>query len=260
MENLEDEIKELKIKLSFSMSMIEKYVLPLAIKKLEKFFLDTKDSYKEIKLMKEHYNTRILRLITKKGSDYIVKIYDDTKDEFYKERYYNQIKASEILKDFNEIPKIIFCDGNMIIMEYIEGITLEQYIKDGGKIEETNTKEYLVNFLRRLSHLTSNKGVLIDNEMTDDKINNRDIKEVIKSYDWLVDLDDSNFIFSHCDLHDENIIIRNKKVVAIIDWEISGFYPGNYERLKYEYLKDNYRYINEIYQSINGVNNLQRKF
>lgn len=36
-------------------------------------------------------------------------------------------------------------------------------------------------------------------------------------------------VFTHCDLNPFNIIVRNGKIAAIIDWEMSGWYPSYWE-------------------------------
>jgi thiamine kinase-like enzyme len=36
-------------------------------------------------------------------------------------------------------------------------------------------------------------------------------------------------VFTHGDLNPFNIMIRDKKVVAIIDWETAGWYPSYWE-------------------------------
>lgn len=42
----------------------------------------------------------------------------------------------------------------------------------------------------------------------------------------------SEIVLTHNDLHPRNIIVHDGKVVAIIDWELSGFYPEYWEYIK----------------------------
>jgi hypothetical protein len=44
--------------------------------------------------------------------------------------------------------------------------------------------------------------------------------------------------FTHADLRPKNIIVRNGRVAAIIDWEFSGWYPEYWE-----FTKANYNYF-----------------
>ncbi|KAK2874976.1 hypothetical protein FQN49_001893 [Arthroderma sp. PD_2] len=39
-------------------------------------------------------------------------------------------------------------------------------------------------------------------------------------------------VLTHNDLSPRNILVRNAKVVAIVDWELSGFYPAYWEYVK----------------------------
>jgi tRNA A-37 threonylcarbamoyl transferase component Bud32 len=39
-------------------------------------------------------------------------------------------------------------------------------------------------------------------------------------------------VFTHGDIAPRNIIVRDGKVVAILDWELSGFYPEYWEYVK----------------------------
>ena len=51
-----------------------------------------------------------------------------------------------------------------------------------------------------------------------------------------ISADDDIYVFCHCDLSDENIMVDpvTLKVLAIIDWEFSGFYPEEHEIPFYE--------------------------
>lgn len=44
---------------------------------------------------------------------------------------------------------------------------------------------------------------------------------------------DHRIVFSHGDLHQDNIMIRNGKIVALIDWEFSGWYPEYWDYVKF---------------------------
>jgi thiamine kinase-like enzyme len=36
-------------------------------------------------------------------------------------------------------------------------------------------------------------------------------------------------VFTHCDLNPTNILVREDKIVGIIDWEFAGWYPSYWE-------------------------------
>ena len=64
-----------------------------------------------------------------------------------------------------------------------------------------------------------------------------DLKDREKDQDWhdlqeMMSLQDgpwSSLKFTHCDLNPFNILVREGKVVGIIDWEFSGWYPHYWE-------------------------------
>lgn len=45
-------------------------------------------------------------------------------------------------------------------------------------------------------------------------------------------------VLTHSDLTPRNIIVQGGKVVAILDWELSGFYPAYWEYVKACYRPD----------------------
>ncbi|MGG6498963.1 UNVERIFIED_CONTAM: phosphotransferase, partial [Bacteroidetes bacterium 56_B9] len=45
-----------------------------------------------------------------------------------------------------------------------------------------------------------------------------------------------DIVLTHSDFHPRNIIVRDDKVVAILDWELAGFYPAYWEYVKANYL------------------------
>jgi serine/threonine protein kinase len=44
-------------------------------------------------------------------------------------------------------------------------------------------------------------------------------------------------VFTHGDLRPDNIIVKNGRVAAIIDWEMAGWYPDHWEFVKAFYLE-----------------------
>lgn len=45
-------------------------------------------------------------------------------------------------------------------------------------------------------------------------------------------------VFTHGDFRPANIIVRNGKVAAILDWELAGWYPEYWEFVKAFYLEN----------------------
>src|SRR3954452_13593451 len=64
-------------------------------------------------------------------------------------------------------------------------------------------------------------------------------KKLLDELDKLMPQHNINLIFSgglivmtHGDLHPRNIIVRDCRIVAILDWECAGFYPEYWEYTK----------------------------
>lgn len=53
--------------------------------------------------------------------------------------------------------------------------------------------------------------------------------------------DDSSIVFTHSDLHPSNILVSLEspcQIIAIVDWQQSGWYPDYWEFCKAEYAVD----------------------
>jgi serine/threonine protein kinase len=53
----------------------------------------------------------------------------------------------------------------------------------------------------------------------------------------MVDAHKHGIVFTHGDLRPDNIIVKNNRVTAIIDWEMAGWYPEYWEFAKAFYLE-----------------------
>ncbi|KAI0878162.1 kinase-like domain-containing protein [Hypoxylon argillaceum] len=52
-------------------------------------------------------------------------------------------------------------------------------------------------------------------------------------------------VFTHGDLHENNVIIRPDNTPVLIDWEVAGFYPAYHERLTAELLIVQFDFLDE---------------
>ncbi|KAF2757104.1 kinase-like protein [Pseudovirgaria hyperparasitica] len=43
---------------------------------------------------------------------------------------------------------------------------------------------------------------------------------------------DHRIVFSHCDLSQHNILVKNGKITGLLDWEYAGWYPEHWEYIK----------------------------
>lgn len=51
-------------------------------------------------------------------------------------------------------------------------------------------------------------------------------------WDMMGTLKDHKIVMTHGDLSPRNILVQGSKVVAILDWEMSGYYPEYWEYVK----------------------------
>jgi len=164
-----------------------------------------------------------------------------------------------VLRMVNEMnipsPKLVYTftyeNTCYIIMEKVEGDTLENVV-------DPNTLEILYNQLREvltcMRQKTSTEIVGIDGHVCTDPLItsygerkytteiafNESLHFLLKKR--LPDLfalmivrglgHEHRFVFTHADLTPRNIIVRNGKLEAIIDWEFAGFYPEYWEYAK----------------------------
>lgn len=144
------------------------------------------------------------------------------------ERLKNEVKSIEYIRNNTDIPvPEIYCsftDGELfyVIMEYIEGITMDEINKNQRKVVMKELNKYI----EEMNNLTYSKmGDLYSGlcliypiqRYRNNKIPLGPFKENIKN----------SFVFCHNDLSPNNIIIdpNTLKIKSIIDWEYAGFYP-----------------------------------
>lgn len=142
------------------------------------------------------------------------------------------------------VPEIISsysCDGKWcIIMEKIEGTTLDKAMKNMSEEDilriETQLDEYIdqlklirptsdevslanyiyTHFVRNIHETVTNTKKFISRWIERSFVSSKDVANKFK---------DLPPVFCHGDLSPSNIIIRGTKIVGIIDWEYSGWYP-----------------------------------
>jgi aminoglycoside phosphotransferase (APT) family kinase protein len=59
-------------------------------------------------------------------------------------------------------------------------------------------------------------------------------------------------VFTHGDLAPRNIIVKDGKIAALLDWEVSGWYPEYWEYVKFfragtSDVRDMWRYAEDIF-------------
>lgn len=144
-------------------------------------------------------------------------------------------------------------DCNYIIMEYIEGDTLYNMLNNNLLSENDidNICLQLKKYVNELKNIKNNyicsinkksvNDILFDIiEPCDESFFNNHIINCINNilhnyYSELIKnmlLSNHSINLAHGDLTPRNIIINNKKIVGIIDWENAGYYPEYWEYVK----------------------------
>lgn len=118
------------------------------------------DLYRDRRIAVKEY---FPKSIAERDGDGSVKLTSQRKDE--KEQFENTkkrfVREAEILAGLSDIPEIVQVNGCFfanhtayLVMEYVEGITLKQYVKEqGGKLSDTQTFHLLQPVMRALNKI-----------------------------------------------------------------------------------------------------------
>ena len=150
-------------------------------------------------------------------------------------------------------------DGcGVMVMEYIEGITLDQAWPSYDQAQRSSILYQLRDYMNELRSITANVISSIDGEAcidqffatdnirygpySDENAFNEGLVYALRQrgdHAWfrmvasLIRSTRSNdIVFTHNDLTPSNILVRDGMVVAILDWEMCGFYPDYWEFVK----------------------------
>lgn len=166
----------------------------------------------------------------------------------------NEAYVLRFIKDYTTIPvpEVISSDWDRITMEYIEGQTLQQAWPILTLAQRSDILAQLRNYIAQLRALPGiyfgrfdGQGVLVPSILTRSGGPFRTIAEL---QEWLVQPPKrrgsqsmywrqittqlgTNYpiVFTHGDIAARNIIVRDGRIVAILDWECAGWYPDYWE-------------------------------
>ncbi|KAI0406625.1 kinase-like protein [Xylaria palmicola] len=152
------------------------------------------------------------------------------------------------------VPRVHATTPTSITMDYVEGTTLSESWNDLSDAERTEVGAQLRDYINQLraikgsyiggfgrtaaveSRRFSSEGGPFDTEA---EWNEFLLEGVVSSFPVILrDMlstqlrTDHEIVLTHGDLHPSNIIVRDGRVVAIIDWERAGFYPEYLEFLR----------------------------
>ena len=152
------------------------------------------------------------------------------------------------------VPRVHATTAANITMDYIEGITLEKAWNGLSDDERATISDQLRDYI---SQLRSIKGTYIggleggpakegrlflreggpfatEAEWNDFLLSNlmTQCPDVLKSIVHSQMRTDHDVVLTHGDLVGVNILVRDGRIVAIIDWERAGFYPEYFELVR----------------------------
>ena len=142
----------------------------------------------------------------------------------------NEIKTLKLL-DFDFLPQIIDCDecGQVLVTKEIEGERLSYILETTNK----NSRDFMFEYGATLAKIHSVKQDFpkVQHRKFFDipSLENLSENNIEFVYDYLIKNkpDIVNECFCHGDFHYANILWQNEKIVAVLDWELSGV--GNRE-------------------------------
>ncbi|PWY88147.1 kinase-like protein [Aspergillus heteromorphus CBS 117.55] len=152
----------------------------------------------------------------------------------------------------------------VLVMEYCEGDVLRDVWDDLAEEVKTGIISQLRDYLDELRSIGSEFVGSVDGSPCEDPIFSAELggfgpydneeefhRGIIRALDLAEDgpwarqaagfvsaLPSHELVLTHADLTPRNIIIRDGKVVGIIDWEMAGFYPAYWEYVKALYHPD----------------------
>lgn len=206
---------------------------------------------KRCKLLRPH--SRAFRL----NSKIVIKIGDKSR--------VSEAAAMRLLSEKTSlpIPKVYDAyvqeDGRgVIIMEYIEGVTLDQAWPSYDQAQRSSVLYQLRNYLTESRSITANVISSIDGKACCDQFfaagsigygpyrDETAFKEGLVyalqqrgHHAWfrmvaslIRSMRGNGIVFTHNDLTPSNILVRDGMVVGILDWEMCGFYPDYWEFVK----------------------------
>lgn len=182
------------------------------------------------------------------------------------------LNETETIKalNFNILPEIVDYDkdGKFIITKEVDGERLS-YILQTSKDKSIN---YMFEYGKTLAQIHSNK--INCNKVKHRKFFNIPSLDYLKEYniDFIYKFlqenkpEQINECFCHGDFHYANILWKNNKIVAVLDWELSGI--GNKEfdiawaiinRPSQKFLKTD-KEVNEFLKGYKSINKCNKEF
>lgn len=197
-------------------------------------------------------NERIVKKVNKKinGKNVICVLKENVKNPFEAEMMIYVKENTNI-----PVPKVFDYgkneqNNNYILMEYIEGDILENVFETLNNDEKDKIINQLKEYIYEMREKTFSNICSINNNPCHELSISNDLfgpfREIEEFNNYRINkliIDDeeikiyintnknikTDFILTHNDLGPYNIIVKDNNIVAILDWELSGYYPEYWE-------------------------------
>ncbi|KAL1844424.1 hypothetical protein VTK73DRAFT_2575 [Phialemonium thermophilum] len=163
----------------------------------------------------------------------------------------NEAAAMRFVRQHTSIPvpEVRGTDWDRITMEYVEGETLHDAWPKLGEEDKAAIRDQLRDYIQQLRSLQGLYVGRLDGIPAQApglfQRSGGPFRTVAEFHQFLLgqtrvhnghrDIirrelkDDYAIVFTHCDLAPRNIIVRDARIVAVIDWEMAGWYPEYWE-------------------------------
>jgi len=177
----------------------------------------------------------------------------------------NAVKNMNIVKDIMPVPNIIKHGEKYTLMQYVEGDNLEVIWDDIDNKAKSIVENQLYAMVQKMRSLKCNKIGPLREIMNDANVEIPCCDNLNDFIRYRADLRNLHFeleetyhlenVMSHNDLYPRNIIVgKDMTILAILDWEFSGFCPYYYEYKRRNVIKDyvevDWDYMFKDYQHI----------
>lgn len=186
-----------------------------------------------------------------------IEIHNNTVSKYGKRVNLNEAETIKFIKENTTIPvpnilEYYTKDGkNYIVMDRIDGKTLESELSNLNAEELENILLELKGYVNQMRNITSSYIGSIHNKPLNDvlfqggpfyseqEFNQHMIdkfKDILRGHYHTILAkmlkNNHKIVFTHADINPRNILIKNNKIIGIIDWEFSGFYPEYWEYIR----------------------------
>ncbi len=185
------------------------------------------------------------------GQKFVLRIYPENDRSWHKE-----FTLQNTLKNYLPVPEMYYLNEDRLIIDkpfsivqFLDGITLDKYLAGNNCISESLAQK--IGELLAIIHQKEFEGLLEENSQHTDGLplilswydyllNNRAVerlgtrvinklKKFIQENNELLGRMAQNFVFSHGDFRPANIMVKDGRLIGIIDWEGALSAPDYYD-------------------------------